>query len=102
MPLTVTATESKGIEATLELTEHLLRHGCGAAPHLPARQFVDADHVGGVAPRLREAGARDDPAGLDRAGAEAEGSDGHARHHPDLLRRRNDKFVGDGCHHLWY
>lgn len=58
VPLTVTVTEAKGIEATLGLTERLLRHGYGVAPHLPARQFVDADHVGGVVARLREAGAR--------------------------------------------
>jgi methylenetetrahydrofolate reductase (NADPH) len=58
VPLTVTVTETKGIEATLDLTERLLRHGYSVAPHLPARQFVDQSHVGDVVARLREAGVR--------------------------------------------
>ncbi|MDR7303781.1 methylenetetrahydrofolate reductase [Haloactinomyces albus] len=58
VPLTVTVTEAKGIDATLNLTERLLRHGYGVAPHLPARQFVDQSHVDDVVARLREAGGR--------------------------------------------
>ncbi|RCW40959.1 methylenetetrahydrofolate reductase (NADPH) [Halopolyspora algeriensis] len=58
VPLTVTVTEAKGIDTTLNLTERLLRHGYTVTPHLPARQFVDAGHVGDVVVRLREAGAR--------------------------------------------
>ncbi len=58
VPLTVTVTEAKGIEATLGLTERLQRHGYTVAPHLPARQFVDSSHVGDVVARLREAGVR--------------------------------------------
>lgn len=58
VPLTVTVTEARGIDATLDLTERLLRHGYTVAPHLPARQFVDSSHVGDVVARLREAGAR--------------------------------------------
>ncbi|MEU6645578.1 methylenetetrahydrofolate reductase [Saccharomonospora sp. NPDC046836] len=58
VPLTVTVTEAKGIDATLDLTERLLRHGYSVAPHLPARQFVDDGHVGEVVDRLRQAGVR--------------------------------------------
>jgi methylenetetrahydrofolate reductase (NADPH) len=58
IPLTVTVTESKGMEATLDLTERLLPHGYRVAPHLAARQFVDRHHVADVLARLRAAGAR--------------------------------------------
>lgn len=58
VPLTVTVTEAKGIDHTLDLTERLLGHGYQAAPHLPARQFVDAAHVADVVARLTEAGVR--------------------------------------------
>jgi methylenetetrahydrofolate reductase (NADPH) len=56
VPLTVTVTEAKGIDATLDLTERLLNDGYTVAPHLPARQFVDSHHVGDVLARLRSAG----------------------------------------------
>lgn len=46
------------MEATLHLTERLLRHGYRVAPHLAARQFVDQSQVADVVARLREAGAR--------------------------------------------
>lgn len=58
VPLTVTVTEAKGIDHTLNLTERLLGHGYQAAPHLPARQFADAAHVADVVARLTEAGVR--------------------------------------------
>ncbi|MFI5613467.1 methylenetetrahydrofolate reductase [Amycolatopsis sp. NPDC051903] len=58
VPLTVTVTEAKGLEPTLDLTERLLRHGYQVAPHLPARQFTDRGHVAGVVARLSEAGVR--------------------------------------------
>jgi methylenetetrahydrofolate reductase (NADPH) len=58
VPLTVTVTEAKGIDTTLNLTERLLRHGYSVAPHLPARQFVDARQVRDVVDRLRAAGVR--------------------------------------------
>ena len=56
VPLTVTVTEAKGIDTTLDLTERLLGHGYRVSPHLPARQFVDDAHVADVVARLREAG----------------------------------------------
>lgn len=58
VPLTVTVTEAKGIDHTLNLTERLAGHGYQVAPHLPARQFVDTAHVTDVVARLREAGVR--------------------------------------------
>ncbi|MEV6013664.1 methylenetetrahydrofolate reductase [Streptomyces sp. NPDC051976] len=58
VPLTVTVTEAKGIDTTLELTERLTRHGYSVSPHLPARQFVDAQHVADVVARLKESQIR--------------------------------------------
>jgi methylenetetrahydrofolate reductase (NADPH) len=58
IPLTVTVTEARGMDATLHLTERLLRHGYRVSPHLPARQFVDHHQVADVVARLRTAGAR--------------------------------------------
>lgn len=56
VPLTVTVTEAKGIDTTLNLTERLLGHGYQVSPHLPARQFVDQAHVADVIARLDGAG----------------------------------------------
>jgi methylenetetrahydrofolate reductase (NADPH) len=58
IPLTVTVTESRGMEATLQLTERLLPHGYRVAPHLAARMFVDQGHVADVLGRLGAAGVR--------------------------------------------
>ncbi len=56
IPLTVTVTEARGMEATLHLTERLVPHGYRVAPHLAARQFIDQNQVADVVTRLREAG----------------------------------------------
>lgn len=58
VPLTVTVTEARGIGATVDLTEHLRRHGYRVAPHLAARQFIDHSHVADLVARLVEAGVR--------------------------------------------
>lgn len=58
IPLTVTVTEARGMEATLRLTERLVPHGYRVAPHLAARQFADQSHVADVVDRLRAAGVR--------------------------------------------
>lgn len=55
VPLTVTVTEAKGLEATLALTERLAGRGYRVAPHLAARQFVDRAHVADVVARLQDA-----------------------------------------------
>jgi methylenetetrahydrofolate reductase (NADPH) len=58
IPLTVTVTEARGMEATLHLTERLVPRGYRVAPHLAARQFVDQSQVADVVARLRAAGVR--------------------------------------------
>ncbi|GHE80303.1 methylenetetrahydrofolate reductase [Amycolatopsis deserti] len=58
IPLTVTVTEAKGIDHTLNLTEKLLGHGYRVSPHLPARQFTDDQHVADVVARLSDAGVK--------------------------------------------
>lgn len=56
--LTVTVTEAKGIDTTLNLAERLKGHGYSVAPHLAARQFVDKKQVADVVARLSEGGFR--------------------------------------------
>ncbi|RYF61453.1 MAG: 5,10-methylenetetrahydrofolate reductase [Comamonadaceae bacterium] len=58
VPLTVTVTEAKGIDTTLNLTERLINHGYQVSPHLPGRQFVDDAHVADVIARLSEIGVK--------------------------------------------
>jgi methylenetetrahydrofolate reductase (NADPH) len=56
--LTVTTTEARGLDRTLDLTERLCRHGYAAAPHLAARLVRDEAHLVDVVARLREAGVQ--------------------------------------------
>lgn len=58
VPLTITVSESRGLDATLDLSERLHRHGYVVTPHLAARQFTDARHVEDVVARLRAVGLR--------------------------------------------
>jgi methylenetetrahydrofolate reductase (NADPH) len=58
--VTVTASPAQGIEATVELAEHLQRSGFQAVPHLAARMIRDRGH-------LRELLARLEAAGIERA-----------------------------------
>lgn len=58
IPLTVTVTQARGLEATLDLAERLTGRGYSVAPHLSARQFIDRGHVRDVLARLREANVR--------------------------------------------
>lgn len=58
VPLTVTVTEARGMDATIGLTERLLGHGYAVAPHLAARLFATTGHVEDVLGRLGAAGAR--------------------------------------------
>lgn len=58
VPLTVTVTEAKGLDATVGLAERLHGHGYRVAPHLAARQFTGAGQVRDVVGRLRAAGIR--------------------------------------------
>jgi methylenetetrahydrofolate reductase (NADPH) len=54
--LTVTASPSKGLEATLELTERLTRQGYTAVPHLAARMIRDRAELSEICDRLTGAG----------------------------------------------
>src|SRR6266498_1949455 len=58
VPLTVTVTEAKGLDATIDLAVRLHGHGYKVAPHLAARQFTDTSHVADVVARLGSAGIR--------------------------------------------
>ncbi|MCO1656109.1 methylenetetrahydrofolate reductase [Pseudonocardia humida] len=54
--LTVTTTEARGLDRTLELTERLSGHGYATAPHLAARLVRDEAHLVDIVARMREAG----------------------------------------------
>jgi methylenetetrahydrofolate reductase (NADPH) len=54
--LTVTTTEAKGLERTLDMAERLARHGYRAAPHVAARLVRDEAHLADIVARVREAG----------------------------------------------
>ncbi|GAA4556540.1 methylenetetrahydrofolate reductase [Pseudonocardia xishanensis] len=56
VPLTVTTTESRGLETTVELAARLSEAGYRAAPHLAARQVRDGDHLREVVALIRSAG----------------------------------------------
>jgi methylenetetrahydrofolate reductase (NADPH) len=57
--VTVTASPSRGLEATLSLSERLARAGYPVVPHLSARLVRDRAHLEEVLARLREAGVRE-------------------------------------------
>ena len=54
--LTVTTTEARGLDPTLDVAERLAGHGYAVAPHLAARLVRDEAHLTDVIARLREAG----------------------------------------------
>jgi methylenetetrahydrofolate reductase (NADPH) len=56
--VTVTASPTKGIEATLALTESLARRGYAAVPHLAARMVAGRSQLEEICARMREAGVR--------------------------------------------
>jgi len=57
--LTVTASPSKGLEATLELAERLCAAGYAVTPHISARLVRDPTHLDELMHRLRSAGVTD-------------------------------------------
>lgn len=70
--LTVTVSPKKGLDATLDMTERLTRHGYSVVPHLSARLVRDRAHLAEIVARVDEmgtqdvfvvAGDADDPAG---------------------------------------
>jgi methylenetetrahydrofolate reductase (NADPH) len=54
--VTVTASPSKGLEATLELAERLTKHGYTAVPHLAARMVRDRAELEEIVARLTSQG----------------------------------------------
>ncbi len=56
--LTVTASPTKGIEATLDLAERLARHGYAVVPHLAARMVSGRTELSEICTRMQEAGVR--------------------------------------------
>ena len=56
VPLSVTMTAGKGVQATIELTERLTELGYTVTPHLAARLFRDQVHLADTVNRLRDAG----------------------------------------------
>jgi methylenetetrahydrofolate reductase (NADPH) len=57
--VTVTASPSRGLEATLAVTEHLVAEGYRVVPHLSARLVRDAAHLDEIVARLEETGVRE-------------------------------------------
>lgn len=57
--LTVTASPTKGLEPTIELTGSLTSHGYWVVPHLSARLVADTAELEEIVARLREGGVRD-------------------------------------------
>ncbi len=56
VPVTVTVTQGKGLDPTLDLAERLVSHGYNAAPHLAARLIKDRWHLYDIVARLHSAG----------------------------------------------
>lgn len=56
--VTVTASPSKGLEATLELVERLAAQGYDAVPHLAARMIAGRSELAEICDRLVRAGVR--------------------------------------------
>jgi methylenetetrahydrofolate reductase (NADPH) len=59
LKLTVTASPSKGLDATLDLAERLSGAGYAVTPHVSARLVRDARHLEELVHRLRAAGVTD-------------------------------------------
>ena len=57
--VTVTASPSRGLEATLELTERLVRAGYTTVPHISARLVRDRAHLDELLDRLLGGGVRE-------------------------------------------
>ena len=57
--ITVTASPRQGLDATLQVSEHLARAGYPVVPHVSARLVRDAAHLRDVVSRMRSAGVRE-------------------------------------------
>ncbi|MDX6324976.1 MAG: methylenetetrahydrofolate reductase [Nocardioidaceae bacterium] len=56
--LTVTASPAKGLDATLDLTERLLKQGYNVMPHLAARMVRDKEQLAEITDRMVQAGVQ--------------------------------------------
>ncbi|GAY07977.1 methylenetetrahydrofolate reductase [Pseudonocardia sp. N23] len=56
VPLTITTTEAKGLEPTLDLAVRLRAAGYRVSPHLAARLVRDKEHLVDIVDRLRDGG----------------------------------------------
>ena len=52
VPLSITMTATKGLDATIELAERLARHGYRVTPHIAARMVRDGEHLSDIVDRL--------------------------------------------------
>lgn len=59
LEITVTSSPSRGVDATLELTEHLTRHNYRVVPHLAARLIADRAALAETVARIESLGVRD-------------------------------------------
>jgi methylenetetrahydrofolate reductase (NADPH) len=57
--LTITASPTKGQDATIALAERLEAHGYSVAPHLSAQQVIDRAHLSEIVQRLHAADVRE-------------------------------------------
>jgi methylenetetrahydrofolate reductase (NADH) len=81
LTMTITASPTKGLEPTLDLSERLAGHGYDVVPHLSARLVRDPAHLAEIAARLREIGVRD----VFAVGGDAEEPHGVFEGAPELL-----------------
>lgn len=78
VPLTVTASPTKGQDATIDLAVQLTDDGYTVAPHLSARQVTGRAHLATIVARCREAGITSVfVIGGDRTGTPTEFRDAH-------------------------
>jgi methylenetetrahydrofolate reductase (NADPH) len=59
LTITVTSSPRRGAQATLELTERLVKHGYQVVPHLAARLIADRAQLAQMLARIEAAGVRD-------------------------------------------
>ena len=59
LTITVTASPTKGIDATLSLTERLIGHGYRVVPHLAARMISGQSELAEIVARMQAAGVTD-------------------------------------------
>ena len=120
----VTASEIRGLDATLELTARLAARGYQVVPHLPARLVRDDGHLSAIVDRLLASGVSDvfvpagdarQPAGrfadavslLDRLAAMGRpfgqvGVTGYPQRHPRIADQATISAMWDKRHHASY